>query len=52
MADSVGRVWPPARDEVEHPLPEETHPKRLSWATLAFAVPAAMALHMANRRRK
>ena len=51
VADSVGRVWPPARDKVEHPLPQEQRPRRLSWATLAFAVPAALALHLANRRR-
>lgn len=52
MADSVGRVWPPARDEVERPLPEQTLPRRLSWATLAFAAPAALALHLASRRRR
>nr|WP_295886825.1 YihY/virulence factor BrkB family protein [uncultured Devosia sp.] len=52
VADSVGRVWPPARGKVERPLPDDGPPKRLSWAVLAFAIPAVMALHMANRRRK
>lgn len=51
MADSVGRVWPPARDEVESPLPQRARPKRLSWGTLAFAAPAALVLHLANRRK-
>ena len=52
MADSVGRVWPPARGKVERPLPQETRPKPLSWATLAFAVPAALVLHLVTRRRR
>jgi membrane protein len=52
VADSVGRVWPPARDKVEHTLPVDERPKRLSWATLAVAVPAALVLYAANRRRK
>ena len=52
MADSVGRVWPPARKKVDQTLPPEPRPKGLSWATLAFAVPAALALHLATRRRK
>ena len=52
VADSVGRVWPPARSKVERPLPDDGPPKRVSWAVLAFAIPAVMALHMANRRRK
>lgn len=52
MADSVGRVWPPARKKVERPLPQEPRPKGFSWATLAFALPAALALHLATRRRK
>ena len=52
VADSVGRVWPPARDKVEQTLPADDRPKRLSWATLAFALPAALVLQAANRRRK
>lgn len=52
MADTVGRVWPPAREKVERPLAEEPRPRRISWATLAFAVPAALALHLATRRRR
>jgi membrane protein len=52
VADSVGRVWPPARGKAEQPLPAEERPKHISWATLAFAIPAIVALHMANRRRK
>lgn len=51
VADSVGRVWPPARGKVEHPLPQKERPKRLSWAALAFALPAALVLYAANRRR-
>lgn len=52
MADSVGRAWPPARARVEHPLPQTAPSKRVSWAALAFAAPAALILHLANRRRK
>jgi membrane protein len=52
MADSVGRAWPPARKKVERTPPPESRPKRPSWAILAFAAPAALALHLATRRRK
>lgn len=52
MADSVGRVWPLARDKVEQDVPENKPRKRLSLGALAFAIPAAAALHLANRKRK
>ena len=57
MADSVGRVWPPAREEVETPLPDDSsdpggRPRRLSWGLLAFVAPAALVLHLATRRRQ
>jgi membrane protein len=52
MADTVGRVWPPDRDKVEHNPPEPTPPKRVSWGALAFAIPAALVLHFAARKRR
>lgn len=53
VADSVGRAWPRARAKLERPLPQdEPPPKRLSWTIIAFAAPAALALHLATRRRK
>ena len=53
VADSVGRAWPRARKKLERPLPQdELRPKRLSWTIIAFAAPAALALHLATRRRK
>lgn len=52
MADSVGRVWPLARKTVEHTQPPKPQPKPLSWSTLAFAAPAALALYLATRRRR
>ena len=53
VADSVGRAWPRARKKLERPLPQdEPRPKRLSWTIIAFAAPAALALHLATRRRK
>lgn len=53
VADSVGSAWPRARKKLERPLPQdEPRPKRLSWTIIAFAAPAALALHLATRRRK
>lgn len=52
VADSVGRAWPPARKKVERAPPGGSRPKRPSWAILAFAVPAALVLHLAIRRRR
>lgn len=49
MADTVGRAWPPAREALER-MPDKKTGKRISWATMGFAVPAAIALHLARRR--
>lgn len=52
MADTVGRVWPRARDK-EKAEPSVRHArKRLSIGALAFAIPAASLLHFALTRRK
>jgi membrane protein len=52
MADTVGRVWPKAREEAER-LPRDSGPKkRISLGALAFAIPAAAALHLARRNRR
>lgn len=52
MADSVGRVWPPARGKVEQPLPAAPRQGGLSWSTVVLAIPVALALHLATRRRR
>jgi len=49
MADTVGRAWPPAREAVEQ-APEREKRQRVSWAGMAFALPAALVLEMARRR--
>jgi membrane protein len=52
MADTVGRVWPPEREEAERaPIPAEPR-RRVSWGALALALPAAAILFVANRRQK
>lgn len=52
MADSVGRVWPPARDRVENE-PQVAGPrKRISVGALAFALPAAALIHFSHARRR
>lgn len=49
MADSVGRVWPPARKEAEAvPGPQRT-PIEIRIGAIAFALPIAAALTMAVR---
>jgi membrane protein len=48
MADSVGRAWPPDRHKLEKPIRPPR--KRISWATMAFALPAALALGALRRR--
>ncbi|MBH0238377.1 YihY/virulence factor BrkB family protein [Methylobrevis albus] len=58
MADSVGRVWPPAREEVEvvAAAPSAAQPRAQLGSvldTLAVALPAAAAvLMLATRRRR
>jgi membrane protein len=49
MADTVGRVWPPARDEVEVNLPMRSR-RSPSWGTIAIVTPIALALGIAARR--
>jgi membrane protein len=50
MADTVGRVWPPAREKVETTIVEQPR-RRVSLGALAFATPAALALHWRFRGR-
>lgn len=50
MADTVGRVWPPDREELEATPEKRGGKKRFSLSTLAFAIPAAAVLHLARRR--
>ena len=49
VADNVGRVWPPAREHAEQ-TPDSRQRRRVSWSTMGFALPAALALYLARRR--
>lgn len=49
MADTVGRVWPLARERVEMAVDAPAAGKRFSISALAFALPAAVALHLVSR---
>jgi membrane protein len=49
MADTVGRVWPLARERVEKAVDAPAAGKRFSISALAFALPAAVALHLLSR---
>lgn len=52
MADTVGRAWPLARDKVEVAAAPVRPRNRVSLSPLAFAVPALVALHLMNRKRR
>lgn len=56
MADHVGRVWPLARDKMEQEAIEQASAdrerKRFSLSGLMFAVPSALALNWASRRKR
>ena len=54
MADTVGRVWPMARDKVETTVEPDRPARRnrFSLGALAFALPAAALMHVARSRRK
>jgi membrane protein len=53
MADTVGKVWPRARNEA---APAESRVQRsgkpISWGTFAFVLPAALILGIARKRRE
>lgn len=49
MADHVGRVRPTDRDDVEIEPRGDRPRKKFSLAAMAFAIPAAAALHLARR---
>lgn len=51
MADTVGRVWPLAREKVETTMAGGHPRRRVSLGALAFAAPAALALHWISRRK-
>jgi membrane protein len=51
VADTVGETWPEGDDDkTDVPRRSRRERKRVSWGTLAFAAPAALALVMAQRR--
>ena len=56
MADHVGRVWPLSRDKMEQEAMAqaagERQRKRISLSGLMLAVPSALALNWANRRKR
>jgi membrane protein len=52
MADTVGRVWPGAREKMEKREPEPRQRQKFSLGALAFAVPAAAVLHLATKRNR
>ena len=52
MADTVGRVWPPDREEAETVPERRRQRKRFSPGALAFAIPAAVVVLMAQRRSR
>lgn len=51
MADTVGRAWPPERETLEKPASQSGRRRPISWSALAFALPAAIILGLARRRR-
>ncbi|SFV38410.1 membrane protein [Devosia crocina] len=52
MADTVGRAWPPDREKVERKTRDRSPAGKFSLGSLLFALPAAVALHAANSRRR
>lgn len=51
VADTIGRSRPGSRATRESGSPRPAG-KRISWSTMALALPAAMALHLARKRRR
>lgn len=51
MADTVGRVWPPARRTAESQTQSHAVSRKASLGSALFAIPAALALHWAFSQR-
>lgn len=51
MADTIGRVWPPARETAERPIRQVTARESTSSIALVLAIPALLALWTLRGRR-
>lgn len=50
MADTIGRVWPPDRHDVERPADQRRRTEKLSVGSLIFALAATAAVRAASAR--